>query len=191
MAYRAIIFDFFGVFAPDVYPNWLTTHIPNWTAERDYYHRLAHQADEGEITKEQFLAALAVKAGSTPGQVMRQLDSFTLNPDMVELLKQVSKSHKTALLCNASSPIVAPVIVANDLTEYFNEIIFSSDIQMAKPEPRIYQLALRRLNVTAEEAIFIDDRAINIDGAAGEGITALLYTTFPELQQQLAKLGIA
>jgi len=191
MKYTAIVFDFFGVFAPDVYPLWLTNNIPHWTDEKDYYLQLALSADEGRISKEQFLQALANKATSTPQLVAQGLDDFSLNQPMIALLQQVSATHKTALLCNGAAPIVQPILEANKLTDYFDTIVFSSEVGMAKPQPEIFRLVLDRLETAAEQAIFIDDRPVNVAGAASVGITSILYTDMPALQAELVKLNIA
>src|SRR6266545_1794024 len=121
MTYITIIFDFFGVFAPDVYPAWLNANIPGWEDEKAYYHQLALSADEGRITKEQFLQALADKCSSTAALVGQGLDDFMLNEPMVELLRQAAAHYKTALLCNGAGPIVEPIVQANGLDQYLQQ----------------------------------------------------------------------
>ncbi len=79
---------------------------------------------------------------------------------------------------------------ANGLDQYLQQIIFSSDVGIAKPDPQIYRLALKKLNSSADETIFIDDRLVNIEGANAVGITGVLYQDFPGLQAELAELGL-
>ena len=56
---------------------------------------------------------------------------------------------------------------------------------MVKPDPRIYRLVLERLDITAPEAIFIDDFAHNVDGARAVNMHAI---HFLNPQQALADL---
>ena len=42
-----------------------------------------------------------------------------------------------------------------------------------KPDPRIYQLAARRLSVRCQDVVFLDDQPVNLAGAADVGMTAV------------------
>ncbi len=54
--------------------------------------------------------------------------------------------------------------------EWFDVVIFSSDAGAAKPDRRIFLHALDALGVEAEEALFFDDIARNVDAAKALGI---------------------
>lgn len=61
---------------------------------------------------------------------------------------------------------------------------------MRKPNPKIYELALQRLGVQPEEAVFLDDLGANLKPAKAMGITTIkvLYRQFvsktmPKLQK--------
>lgn len=57
----------------------------------------------------------------------------------------------------------------------FEVILFSAEIGVCKPDPRIFQTALERLGVDASEILFIDDREKNIHGAKALGLHAVQY----------------
>ncbi len=46
----------------------------------------------------------------------------------------------------------------------FDVIVISDQVHSVKPHPEIFLETLRRLGVTAEESLFIDDLQVNIDG---------------------------
>ena len=48
----------------------------------------------------------------------------------------------------------------------FTDIVVSGEERLIKPDPAIYALALARFRLNADQAIFIDDRADNVRGAA-------------------------
>ncbi len=54
-------------------------------------------------------------------------------------------------------------------------IVFSSEVGVCKPEPKIFQRALEQLGVDASETLFIDDRERNVHGANALGIHAIHY----------------
>ena len=59
----------------------------------------------------------------------------------------------------------------------FDHIIVSADVKLIKPDPRIYQLTLERIGCQAHEAVFIDDRKINVEAAEALGIKGILFTS--------------
>jgi HAD superfamily hydrolase (TIGR01509 family) len=54
-------------------------------------------------------------------------------------------------------------------------IIYSYEVGLAKPDPRVYQLLCDRLSVSPGEVVFLADRPENVDGACEVGIHALLH----------------
>ena len=77
------------------------------------------------------------------------------------------------------------------LFDRFRGIVVSGDERLVKPEAAIYRLALARFGLAADEAVFVDDRAENVAGAAAVGMHALLFTDTPTLRHDLQSLGFA
>ena len=67
----------------------------------------------------------------------------------------------------------------------FQTIVVSGEEKLLKPDPAIYYLALDRFGLKPEQALFIDDRRINVEGARAVGMHAHLFTTAGELRQRL------
>ena len=72
----------------------------------------------------------------------------------------------------------------------FRDIVVSGEEQLTKPDPAIYHLALDRFGLPAADAVFIDDRADNVAGANGVGMTGLQFVDAPTLRGQLRDLGL-
>ena len=53
--------------------------------------------------------------------------------------------------------------------------VVSSSVHLAKPEPAIYQLLLSKYNLKAQESVFIDDRADNVNAAMALGMSGIVY----------------
>jgi 2-haloacid dehalogenase len=73
---------------------------------------------------------------------------------------------------------------------WFDGYVISGLEGMAKPDPRIFQLLLRRYRLAPAATVFIDDSPANIGAARGQGMTALRYTSAGELRGQLRALGL-
>ena len=67
------------------------------------------------------------------------------------------------------------VINGLGMGHYFSTIIASASVQMHKPQPRIFQLALEQMNVTSAEAMHVGDHLYaDVGGARSAGLTAVL-----------------
>lgn len=74
---------------------------------------------------------------------------------------------------------------------HFRDILVSGTEKIAKPDPAIYQLALERFGLSADEALFIDDRADNIAGAESVGIAGHVFVDEPSLRPWLRGHGLS
>lgn len=63
-----------------------------------------------------------------------------------------------------------------EVLSVFTDIVVSGQVGLAKPDPRIYRLALARFGRDAAECVFVDDRPVNVAAAAATGIEGLLFT---------------
>jgi hypothetical protein len=58
---------------------------------------------------------------------------------------------------------VAAALAASPLSRLFEQLIFSCDIALAKPDPRCFLAALARLDAAAGEILVVDDRLDNVE----------------------------
>lgn len=73
---------------------------------------------------------------------------------------------------------------------WFDGYVISGLEGVAKPDPRIFQLLLRRYRLAPEATVFIDDSPANVRAARGQGMAAVRYTSASELRSQLRSLGL-
>jgi epoxide hydrolase-like predicted phosphatase len=57
-----------------------------------------------------------------------------------------------------------------------DDIVYSDEVGLLKPDPAIYRLTQDRLGVQPEEIVFLDDRPDNVEAAARVGWHAILHT---------------
>ncbi|HCK67502.1 MAG TPA: hypothetical protein DHW49_14670 [Anaerolineae bacterium] len=76
------------------------------------------------------------------------------------------------------------------LEELFNDFIVSGEVKLLKPDPAIYHLTLKRINLKAEECIFIDDSLPNIESARTLGFHAIHYQSPTQLKEEIEKISI-
>jgi len=76
------------------------------------------------------------------------------------------------------------------LFDRFQDIVVSGEVKLLKPDPAIYYLALDRFRLRPAEALLIDDRAINVEGALAVGMQAHLFSDAADLRLRLEAEGL-
>ncbi len=74
--------------------------------------------------------------------------------------------------------------------DYFSDIVISGEEKLAKPDPEIYQLALRRFDLAAGQCLFVDDRLDNIEAGEKLGIRGHHFADAAALERELEALGL-
>jgi 2-haloacid dehalogenase len=73
---------------------------------------------------------------------------------------------------------------------WFEDIVVSGDVKLAKPDPRIFELAIQRCGLTPHSTVFIDDHTPNVQAAQKLGLHALLFEHAERLREDLRGLGL-
>jgi len=82
------------------------------------------------------------------------------------------------------------ILAQDNIRQLFDIVLTTGKENLDKTNPEIYQLALKQLHSSAEEAIFIDNYEEYVQVAEKAGIKSILYTTFEKLESRLRALGI-
>lgn len=80
------------------------------------------------------------------------------------------KGGRTAFLSNGVPEAMTRIRADRPLDRWFDVVVVSCEVGVAKPDPVIFQMCLSRLGVEPGRALFVDDRIENIEGAASMGI---------------------
>ena len=73
---------------------------------------------------------------------------------------------------------------------WFRGILVSGDIQLVKPDPRIFALLIERFAVEPQRTVYIDDVEANVAAARPFGIHPIHFTTPARLREELVGLGL-
>lgn len=135
-------------------------------------------ADVGCPTR--LLAAVADLTGlartGPPGLLRRKEENalrwFKVYSDAVSTLQTLSEGCKLGIISNAW-PYLESLLHLLGLWPYFESVIISAQVGLSKPDPAIYELALRTLGISADRAIFVDDIPQNVLAAERVGLKGL------------------
>ncbi|MGD0223338.1 MAG: HAD family phosphatase [Terriglobia bacterium] len=114
------------------------------------------------------------------------------NAVMVEWVRVLRRRGlKLAVLSNISRYVGNYFRRTAQWLELFDHLCFSGELGIVKPNPAIYRVCLEALGVPASQALFIDDREVNIAGAHAAGIHGILFRSVEQLPRDIEPYGLA
>ena len=190
---KALIFDFAGVLSTEAYSLWTKEKIAQGIEDKDnFFNYISDAADRGKISTQEYSQELAKKVGITIDEVWVQISNkIKINNGLLDLISKLKKDYKIGLLSNYNHVWLNELIFKYELEKYFDSLVISSLHKVAKPEKKIYEISLNLLGIKPDEAIFFDDRQINIDGGKDAGIKSFLFTTNEKFIEDLKSIGIS
>jgi len=98
----------------------------------------------------------------------------TEKTQMRALLKELHGKFKLGIISNSMSQVPKIFLEQNNLIRYFDAIVISGAVGFRKPNPRIFNYALERLNADPCEAVHVGDSfEEDIVGAKNVGMKAI------------------
>lgn len=118
-------------------------------------------------------------------------DIFREQPGMVPVMQRLRARHTVIALTNTNELHLGH-IKANfpQLTAVFTDWVASCEVGCRKPDPKIYELALKRAKKAAKHAIYIDDRPELVEAGRAVGLTAIRFESAAQLQEELLRVGV-
>ncbi len=104
-------------------------------------------------------------------------------------LKAVAQNHPVYLLANTNDLHYEFIKSHYLFTKAVDGAVLSYELGLRKPEPAIYEAALKLAGVTANEAVFIDDLKENVEAARRLGFAVIHNRPGTDLRAELAALG--
>lgn len=145
-----------------------------------------HQYECGEVTADVFLPQIAGWLGLTRSDIDIMFDHLVPDRAMFEAVGALrSAGVPTTLLSNSWGTELYPRDLLN---EVFDHLVISEEVGLRKPEPEIYRFAAGTLSLDPAECVFIDDTAINVEGARAVSMTGIHHTDRASTLGELAGL---
>ncbi len=183
----AIIFDCFGVLTTDTWRAFVDSLPDNVDVQKA--RDLNRAYDSGLLTNEEFLEQVFDVTGSRPEQIEEMIDNeVTKNRALLDYIRELKKNYKIGLLSNVATPWITDSFLTSEEQELFDAMVFSFEVGMTKPDPRIFMLACERLRVGPHEAVMVDDIEPYCEAARTEGLKAVTYKDLRQLKHELSEI---
>lgn len=192
--FKAVLWDFGGVITTspfEAFNRYETEHglpkdfirgINATNPETNAWAKL--ESNEIDVTRfdELFAEEARAKGHEVRGQDILALLSGDVRPEMVHALKTIKQQIPVACITNnVKNAGTGPGMASNaeraqavaDVMALFDIVIESSKVGIRKPNPEIYKIACREMNVEPADAVFLDDLGINLKPAKALGMSTI------------------
>lgn len=192
---KAVIFDMGGVIIRTIDPAPREKMAKDFGIKREgleqfvFHSPSSLRSEVGEISAKIHWQTILEHFGRIDLDPMRAyMDFFSgdaLNGKLMEYIKTLRKSFRLGLLSNAWVNARETISQSFSFLDCFNMSIFSYEVNLRKPDFRIFEFILNKLNVLPHQSIFIDDFRENIDAARLFGMKTIHFRTTSETIEQL------
>jgi putative hydrolase of the HAD superfamily len=193
--FSAIVFDLGNVLIPFDYgiaiqklnlveqglgDRFIEYYRSNYSVHRDF--------ERGNISDDKFVnQMLKVIDNKIDGETFKfyYSDIFTVNEDVVSLLPQLKENYKLCLLSNTDSIHQKYGWQRYEFLKYFDKLILSHEVGAVKPEEKIYRAVEAVSGFKSSEHFYIDDIKEYVEAAKNIGWTAVQFTGYEKLLEDL------
>jgi putative hydrolase of the HAD superfamily len=99
-----------------------------------------------------------------------------LMPGSLEILDYLQPKYPLHIITNGFEEVQFLKMKNSGIEKYFTHVITSEKVGRRKPEPRIFEYALKKINCLPQHALMIgDDLNTDVKGAINSGIPAIWY----------------
>jgi len=107
------------------------------------------------------------------------------NEAIVPIVERLKLNHRLVLGSNTDAIHFTSTMERFPVLEIFERYFLSYEMGLLKPDPAFFHHVLQRLDTSASNCVFIDDRAENVEAAQSVGMIGLEFTISEKLQADL------
>ncbi|MBI5302666.1 MAG: HAD family phosphatase [Chloroflexi bacterium] len=144
----------------------------------------AKHAASGLVAEPEVWRAVGSQLGLSDEQTWELQRDFwsseQLDTVFVQFLQGLRPPYKVGILSNAWSDARSIHNSKFKFDAWMDGAIYSAEVKLLKPDPRIYELALSQLNLPADACVFVDDKLSNVQVAQTLGMCGVWYRDTPQ-----------
>lgn len=117
------------------------------------------------------------------------MEAYSVNQNVVDYVKKVRNEDIKTCICTNNFPTRINALNKKfDFLSDFDVQVFSYEVGINKPDPKIFQALIARSGVQPSELFYADDNQSCVDSALFLGINAITYTNFEDFVKSLTQL---
>ena len=158
----------------------------------EVYYTYRKDYDNGQLSGKEYWFKILQHFGHEPNDsfannlIKVDVKSWTeINRSMVGFIEESrDRVEKLAIISNMMRDTLAYMKSHYEWLKIFDEEIYSCEIGINKPDIRIFEFCLKRLGISPQACLFVDDSQRNVFGAVKSGMNVLHYKSFAQFSQE-------
>lgn len=197
MSIRAIYFDHGGVISRTEYQVPRQHLAERLNMEYEDIVRIVfdspsgRQATVGAITAAQHWDTVLKRLRLPRTEMQAVRDEFfggdVLDHELIDTLRDLRSNYFVGLISNAWDDL-REYIVAHKYDDAFEHMVISAEVGVAKPDAKIFQIALEQAGVNPDEAVFVDDFIENVQGCQELGMQGIHFRGPEQAMDELKQI---
>ena len=172
---KFLVFDMYGVIIEESKGNFgsfVYSRFPDF--DKNYYRELFTKASTGIIDNNEFFDTLGFT--ETQKSMNDYIENhLKLDKKFIPFAEKYSGKYQFALLSNDVKEWSEHIRSFHNIGRFFKYTIISAEVGYRKPERKIFEIALSKMNTKADNCIFIDNNVKNLVTACEIGMDTILF----------------
>ena len=122
---------------------------------------------------------------ATKEDLVRGYFELTAYGDVKAALERLSESYSLAVLSNADPAMLTTAMAHNQLSAHLYAILSVDAVQMFKPHPSVYQVAVDKFKLSPSEIAFVSSNTWDISGSSAFGFSPVWLNRFGKTMDTL------
>jgi len=151
---------------------WRTTQLEyTWLRSLMKRHKDFWEVTEDSLDKSMKIYEIDTSMRNELLDLYKVLSTFKEVPEVLKLLKE--RNLKLAILSNGTPSLLDRLVKSNDLENIFDDIFSIEQVNVYKPDSRVYDMPIRKYQIEKKEVAFLSANTWDVSGGGNYGYNAI------------------
>ena len=151
---------------------WRTTQLEyTWLRSLMKKHKDFWQVTEDSLDKSMKTFKIDSSMKSELLNLYKVLSPYTEVKEVLKKLKE--KEYRLAILSNGTPALLNELVKNNNLENIFDNLFSVEEVEIYKPDPKVYDMPLKKYQIKAEEVAFLSANTWDVSGGGNYGYNAI------------------
>ena len=151
---------------------WRTTQLEyTWLRSLMKRHKDFWQITEDSLDKSMKVFNIDIRMKNELLNLYKVLSPY---PEVKSVLKNLKKKNlKLAILSNGTPALLNELVLSNKLNNFFDDLFSIEEVRIYKPEPRVYEMPIKKYKIKSEEITFLSANTWDVSGGGNFGYNSI------------------
>ena len=151
---------------------WRTTQLEyTWLRSLMKRHKDFWEITEDSLDKSMKIFKIDNSMRNELLNLYKVLSPFKEVPEVLKELKK--KNYKLSILSNGTPSLLNELVKSNNLEFLFDDVFSVEEVGIYKPDPKVYDLPIKRYSIKKEEVLFLSSNTWDVSGGGNYGYNSI------------------